>query len=178
MIFEGERRFDLVVRLDSAHRSNIEDIKNLYINTPNGAQIPLKEVANISYEPGPMQISRDNTNRRTYVGINVRGRDIKSLVEEIQQKLKAELDLPAGYYIRYRKPGAGEQPVAGGGAHCFGPDIYPYLFCPAFFQTNGHDICSDPIGGYRWRVFPLAQRYAIQYFGRNRLYCAFWCGGA
>jgi cobalt-zinc-cadmium resistance protein CzcA len=101
VIFEGERRFDLVVRLDSAHRKNIEDVKNLYINTPNGAQIPLREVANISYEPGPMQISRDNTNRRTYVGINVRGRDIKSLVEEIQQKLKAELDLPAGYYIRY-----------------------------------------------------------------------------
>lgn len=101
VIFEGERRFDLVVRLDPAHRSNIEDIKNLYINTPNGAQIPLKEVATISYEPGPMQISRDNSNRRTYVGINVRGRDIKSLVEEIQQKLKAEFDLPAGYYIRY-----------------------------------------------------------------------------
>ena len=101
VIFEGERRFDLVVRLDSAHRTNIEDVKNLYINTPNGAQVPLKEVANISYEPGPMQISRDNTNRRTYVGINVRGRDIKSLVEEIQQKLNAELDLPPGYYIRY-----------------------------------------------------------------------------
>lgn len=100
-IFEGERRFDLVVRLDSAHRTNIEDVRNLYINTPNGAQIPLREVANISYEPGPMQISRDNTNRRTYVGINVRGRDIKSLVGEIQQKLNAELDLPPGYYIRY-----------------------------------------------------------------------------
>jgi cobalt-zinc-cadmium resistance protein CzcA len=101
VIFEGERRFDMVVRLDSAYRTNIDDVKNLYINTPNGAQIPLKEVANISYEPGPMQISRDNTNRRTYVGINVRGRDIKSLVEEIQQKLKTQLDLPAGYYIRY-----------------------------------------------------------------------------
>lgn len=101
IIFEGERRFDLVVRLDSMHRTNIEDVKNLYINTPSGAQIPLREVANISYEPGPMQISRDNTNRRTYVGINVRGRDVKSLVEEIQQKLSAELDLPPGYYIRY-----------------------------------------------------------------------------
>ena len=101
VIFEGERRFDLVVRLDSAHRTDINDIKNLYINTPNGIQIPLKEVATISYEPGPMQISRDNTNRRTYVGINVRGRDTKSLVEEIQQKLKAQLNLPAGYYIRY-----------------------------------------------------------------------------
>ncbi|WP_439484460.1 CusA/CzcA family heavy metal efflux RND transporter [Cyclobacterium plantarum] len=101
VIFEGEKRFDLVVRLDSAHRSSIDDLKNLYVNTPSGAQIPLNEVANVSYEPGPMQISRDNTNRRTYVGVNVRGRDVKSLVEEIQQKLKDQLDLPAGYYIRY-----------------------------------------------------------------------------
>lgn len=101
VIFEGERRFDLVVRLDSAHRKHINDLKNLYLSTPSGTQIPLKEVARISYEPGPMQISRDNTNRRTYVGINVRGRDIKSLVQEIQEKLRAEIELPAGYYIRY-----------------------------------------------------------------------------
>ncbi|HLU90759.1 MAG TPA: CusA/CzcA family heavy metal efflux RND transporter, partial [Cyclobacteriaceae bacterium] len=100
-IFEAERRFDLVVRLDSVHRTHIDDVRNLYINTPTGTQIPLREVAYISYEPGPMQISRDNTNRRTYVGINVRGRDIKSLVEEIQQRLNTELDLPPGYYIRY-----------------------------------------------------------------------------
>ncbi len=101
VIFEGEKRFDLVVRLDSAHRTNIGDLKNIYINTPEGAQIPLREVANISYQPGPMQISRDNTNRRTYVGVNVRGRDVKTLVEEIQQKLNDQLELPAGYYIRY-----------------------------------------------------------------------------
>jgi cobalt-zinc-cadmium resistance protein CzcA len=101
VIFEGEKRFDLVIRLDEQHRKSIDDLKNLYINLPNGSQIPLKEVADISYQPGPMQISRDNTNRRTYVGINVRGRDIKSLVEEIQQKLDAQLDLPPGYYIRY-----------------------------------------------------------------------------
>lgn len=101
VIFEGEKRYDLVVRLDSVHRTNINDLKNLYINTPSGSQIPLKELADISYEPGPMQISRDNTNRRTYVGINVRGRDVKSLVEEIRQKLEAQLQLPPGYYIRY-----------------------------------------------------------------------------
>ena len=101
VIFEGEKRFDLVVRLDEKHRRSIDDLKNLYVNLPNGSQIPLKEVASISYQPGPMQISRDNTNRRTYVGINVRGRDIKSLVEEIQQKLNAQLELPPGYYIRY-----------------------------------------------------------------------------
>ena len=101
VIFEGEKRFDLVVRLDEQHRKSIDDLKNLYINLSNGSQIPLKEVANVSYQPGPMQISRDNTNRRTYVGINVRGRDIKSLVLEVQQKLEAQLDLPPGYYVRY-----------------------------------------------------------------------------
>ncbi len=90
-----------MVRLDSLYRTQISDVRNLYVNTPDGAQIPLKEVANISYQPGPMQISRDNTNRRTYVGINVRGRDIESLVKEIQQKLDTQLELPAGYYIRY-----------------------------------------------------------------------------
>ena len=72
----------------------MDDLQNLYVNLPSKTQIPLKEVADISYQPGPMQISRDNTNRRTYVGINVRGRDIKSLVEEIQQKLEAQLELP------------------------------------------------------------------------------------
>lgn len=101
VIFEGEKRFDLVVRLDKEHRTGIDDLKNLYVNLSNGSQIPLKEVANISYQAGPMQISRDNTNRRTYVGINVRRRDIKSLVTEIQEKLDKNLDLPSGYYIRY-----------------------------------------------------------------------------
>lgn len=101
VIFEGEKRFDLVVRLNEEHRKSIEDLKNLYINIPNGSQIPLKEVAQISYKPGLMQISRDNTNRRIYVGINVRGRDVKSLVTEIQEKLETRLELPPGYYIRY-----------------------------------------------------------------------------
>jgi cobalt-zinc-cadmium resistance protein CzcA len=68
---------------------------------PSGAQIPLREIADISYKTGPMQISRDNTNRRTYVGINVRGRDVKSLVTEIKLKLAAQLEGPSGYFIRY-----------------------------------------------------------------------------
>lgn len=101
VIYEGERMFDLVVRLDEEHRRDIDDLRNLYINTAGGAQVPLKEVADISYQPGPMQVSRDNTNRRTYVGINVEGRDIKSLVKEIQQTLDEKLQLPPGYYIRY-----------------------------------------------------------------------------
>ncbi|MAU26846.1 MAG: CusA/CzcA family heavy metal efflux RND transporter [Muricauda sp.] len=101
VIFEGEKRFDLVVRLDEQNRSDINDIRNLYINLPNGSQIPLQELAAIEYTPGPMQISRDNTNRRTYVGVNVRGRDVESLVNEIRDKLDANLDLPPGYFIRY-----------------------------------------------------------------------------
>ena len=100
-IYEGERMFDLVVRLDEAHRKNIDDIRNLFVTLADGNQIPLKEVADISYQPGPMQISRDNTNRRTYIGINVEDRDIKSLVKEIQTKLDNNLQLPTGYYIRY-----------------------------------------------------------------------------
>ena len=101
VIFEGERRFDLVVRLNSNNRKDISDVQNLYINLPSGVQIPLREVADVSYKAGPMQISRDNTNRRTYVGINVRGRDVKSLVTEIKSKLDANLELPSGYFIRY-----------------------------------------------------------------------------
>ena len=100
-IFEGEKRFDLVVRLKKELRQDLSNVKNLFVPLPSGTQIPLKEVADISYKPGPMQISRDNTNRRTYVGINVRGRDIKSLVEEIQQKIEAQVILPSGYYVRY-----------------------------------------------------------------------------
>ena len=95
VIFEGEKRFELVVRMDSNNKNGIEDLKNLFIHLPNNSQIPLKEVADISFLPGPMQISRDNTNRRTYVGVNVRGRDVKSLVTEIQSKLDAELKLPS-----------------------------------------------------------------------------------
>ncbi|SHF74592.1 cobalt-zinc-cadmium resistance protein CzcA [Salegentibacter echinorum] len=101
VIFEGEKRFDLVVRLQEENRSSIENIKDLYVSLPSGNQIPLKEVANISYQPGPMQISRDNTNRRTYVGVNIRDRDVKSVVEDIQTRLDAQFELPAGYYIRY-----------------------------------------------------------------------------
>lgn len=101
VIFEGEKRYDMVVRLDKSVRTNIDDVRYLYVNTPDGTQVPLSEVAEIEYNDGPMQISRDNTNRRVYVGINVRDRDIESLVKEIQTKLEAELDLPPGYNISY-----------------------------------------------------------------------------
>ena len=101
MVFEGERRFDLVVRLDQSHRQGIENLRNLYIDLPGGGQVPFRQVANIEYKTGPAKISRDNTRRRIVVGINVRNRDMQSLVDEIQGILKTELTLPPGYYISY-----------------------------------------------------------------------------
>ena len=101
VIFEGEKKFDIVIRLAKEFRQDINSLKNMYVDIPGGAQIPLNEVAEISYKPGPMQISRDNTYRRISVGVNVRGRDVKSMVEEIQQKLETEVKLPPGYYVTY-----------------------------------------------------------------------------
>ncbi len=100
-VFEGEKRFDLVVRLDKEHRKNIEDIENLYIDTPMGTKIPLSELATISYQKGAAKISRDNTYRRIVVGINVRDRDLQSVVKDIQQILNQKLDLPTGYTLSY-----------------------------------------------------------------------------
>jgi heavy metal efflux system protein len=101
VIFEGEKRFDVVIRLSESYRKDIRNLMDLFVDLPNGSQVPLKEVASISYKPGPMQISRDNTYRRIYVGVNVRGRDVESMIEEIQIKMDKELDLPTGYYITY-----------------------------------------------------------------------------
>ena len=101
VIFEGEKRFDMVIRLDQKERKSIDDIQNLYVDLPNGSLIPLKEVADINYEPGPMQISRDKASRRVYVGVNVRGRDVQSLVEEIKEKLDRQIKMPIGYHVTY-----------------------------------------------------------------------------
>ena len=100
-VFEGEKRFDMVVRLDKINRKDIEDLQNLYISTPNGQQIPLNELATIEYSQGPAKISRDNTNRRIVVGINVRNRDLQSVVTDIQNIVSSKIQLPAGYYIKY-----------------------------------------------------------------------------
>jgi heavy metal efflux system protein len=101
VIFEGEKRFDLVIRLSEQYRKDIGNLKNLYVDVPNGEQVPLNEVADISYQPGPMQISRDNTYRRVSVGVNIRGRDVESMVLEIKSKLESQMDLPPGYYFTF-----------------------------------------------------------------------------
>ncbi|WP_339785589.1 CusA/CzcA family heavy metal efflux RND transporter [uncultured Imperialibacter sp.] len=101
VVFEGEKRFDLVVRTGVKNRKDMQDLSNLFVALPGGGQVPLREVASITYEAGPAQISRDDTRRRIVVSINVRNRDMESLVEEMQLIISQGLDLPAGYHITY-----------------------------------------------------------------------------
>ncbi|WP_223583312.1 CusA/CzcA family heavy metal efflux RND transporter [Sphingobacterium sp. GVS05A] len=100
-IYENERRFDLVVRLDTTHRNSIDDVRNLMIPTDTGIQIPLSQVAAIDYKLGPAQISREAGKRRIVIGFNVSGRDVESVVKDIQQQLSTKVKLPAGYYFTY-----------------------------------------------------------------------------
>ncbi len=100
-VFEGEKRFDLVVRFDGSDRKNIKDIEDLRISLPNGRQIPITEVANVAYTQGPAKISRDDTKRRIVVGVNVRNRDLQSVVEDIKIRIDQHIKLPPGYYIDY-----------------------------------------------------------------------------
>jgi cobalt-zinc-cadmium resistance protein CzcA len=101
LVYEGERRFDLVVRLGKNYRTDITDVQNLYVSTPEGNQIPLSQVANVSFEPGPVQIQRDNAKRRIIVGFNVRDRDVQSIIEDIKQIMTSKVKMPTGYYVTY-----------------------------------------------------------------------------
>lgn len=101
VVYENERRFDLVVRLDSAYRTSMEDVSDLFIPTPEGNQIPLSQVATVSYKIGPAQISRDEGRRRIVVSFNVSGRDVKSVVEEVQKILDKKVKLSPGYFYSY-----------------------------------------------------------------------------
>ncbi len=101
VVYEDDQRFDLVVRLDKAHREDLRNVQNLFISLPNGNQVPLSEVASVKYKEEPSQIARDNTKRRIAIGLNVRNRDVQSVVNDIQKQLTVKLKLPPGYYITY-----------------------------------------------------------------------------
>ena len=100
-VFEGEKRFSLVLRLNGNNRQSINNIRDLMVDLPGGQQLPMSELATISYQPGPMQISRDGASRRVYVGLNARGRDVASVVADIDRAIKQQLQLPSGYRITY-----------------------------------------------------------------------------
>lgn len=100
-VYEGERRFDLVVRVANEQRKNIGDIRNMLIPTAAGVQIPVSQVADIREVEGVNQVQRENTRRRIVIGFNVSGRDVQSIVTELQQKVAAQLKLPPGYSLVY-----------------------------------------------------------------------------
>ena len=100
-VFEGERRFAAVVRLPERFRDNIEAIRNMLVPTPDGAGIPLSSLATIDVRDGPAQISRETGKRRIVIGINVANRDLGGFVAELQQKVKAQVQLPEAYYFEW-----------------------------------------------------------------------------
>ncbi|HEY9005358.1 MAG TPA: CusA/CzcA family heavy metal efflux RND transporter [Ohtaekwangia sp.] len=101
LVFEGEKRFDLVVRMGIQNRQSIEDVQNLTIPSPDGLQIPLSQVADVTLEVGPNQIQRDDAKRRIVIGFNTRGRDVESIVDELKQKIDAGINFDPGYYVTY-----------------------------------------------------------------------------
>ncbi|GHN00039.1 hypothetical protein WSM22_15280 [Cytophagales bacterium WSM2-2] len=101
IIYEKERRFDLVVRLNQENRRSISDVKNLFVTTSANRQIPLDQLASISSESGINQIQRDDAKRRIAVGFNVRGRDVESIVKELDEKINRQLKLQPGYFLKY-----------------------------------------------------------------------------
>ena len=100
-VYEGEKKFDLVVRLDGEKRKNIEDVSNLLISTPSGTEIPLSSVAKVELKESINQIQREDAQRRIIVGFNVKNRDIQSTVEDLQSSVDKNLKLPSGYTIKY-----------------------------------------------------------------------------
>ena len=101
LIFEEEKRFDVIVRLDNKERENLEDVQNLLIPTPAGNQIPLSQLANVFIKNGPNQIQREDAKRRIVVGFNVNGRDVQSIVTELQNTVSKKIKFPTGYYVTY-----------------------------------------------------------------------------
>lgn len=101
VVYEGEKQFDLVVRMGKEQRKNIDDVKNLLISLPSGQEIPLSQVANVELKESVNQIQREDTQRRIIVGFNVKGRDIQTTVADLQSEVEKNLKLPAGYFVKY-----------------------------------------------------------------------------
>lgn len=99
-LYEGDKKFDIVLRMDPSQR-NVESLEQLSIPLKDGTDIPLSQVADIDYSPAPAQVSHEDGARRIYVGFNVKGRDVLSTVEDIQEILDEKLKLPDGYYYNY-----------------------------------------------------------------------------
>ncbi len=100
-IYEGERRFNAVVRLPEPLRNSVEDIRNMVMITPNRAKVTLESLAKIEIAEGAAQVNRDSGKRRIVVGINVQDRDLGGFVAELQERVKQDVELPTGYYLEW-----------------------------------------------------------------------------
>ena len=101
VVYEGDRSFDVVVRLGENLRNDIQAVRSLPVPLPQGGSVPLSALASVEFKDAPAQITHDEGERRIYVGFNVRGRDIQSTVSDIQEAVGRELKLPAGYRLEY-----------------------------------------------------------------------------
>ena len=99
-VYEGYKKFDIILRMDNADR-NFTSLEGLSIPLADGTRVPLSQIASIEYQQAPAQVSHEDGARRIYVGFNVKGRDVKSTVEEIQKILDGKLKMPEGYYYNY-----------------------------------------------------------------------------
>ncbi len=100
-VFEGEKQFDMVMRFDADHRKQLADLQTTSVQLPGGGSLPLSEFATVGYTKGPAKISRDDTRRRIVVGVNVRNRDLESVVQDVQKIIEEQIDLPVGYSVTY-----------------------------------------------------------------------------
>jgi len=100
-VYDEEKRFALVVRLDKDYRQSLDDVKGLFVPLPNGGQIPFEQVADIQIKSGPAQVSRENTKRRITIGFNVRNQDVQTVIDEVSRQIDAQINMPTGYYVSY-----------------------------------------------------------------------------
>ena len=100
-VYEGERRFQAVVRLPQILRDSVDDIRSIMFTAPGGAKVPLEDLAKIQVEEGPAQINRDMGKRRIVVGVNVQDRDLGGFVADLQGRVAKEVSLPSGYYLEW-----------------------------------------------------------------------------
>ena len=100
-VMEGQQSYDMIVRFDEKHRGTIERLKNALFDTPTGPKVPLSQLAEVVYERGPNAISRENVQRKIVVQANVSGQDLRSVIDQIQQRLASNLTFPQGYYVEF-----------------------------------------------------------------------------
>jgi len=101
VVFDEEKRFAMVVRLDKDYRQDLDDVKNLSVALPNGGQIPFEQIASVAIKSGPAQVSREDTKRRITIGFNVRNRDVESVIAEVTKQIDEKIQFPTGYFVKY-----------------------------------------------------------------------------